>query len=50
VRVRIEPETRDAWLVAYLPSEILSCTDAASELESLSRKVPSIRLERISCT
>jgi DNA/RNA-binding domain of Phe-tRNA-synthetase-like protein len=32
VRVKVQPETARAWLVAYMPAEILTVEDAASAL------------------
>ena len=44
-RVKVQEETRRAWLVAYLPAGVVAPTDALAALESLLRDAPVARLE-----
>ncbi|HVT58119.1 MAG TPA: phenylalanine--tRNA ligase beta subunit-related protein [Thermoanaerobaculia bacterium] len=44
-RVKVGPETRRAWLVAYLPHEVVTAAAAAARLRELLAKAPVARLE-----
>ena len=43
-RVMVRPETRRAWLVAYLPSGVVDAETARAELEALIAAAPVVRI------
>lgn len=44
-RIKVQPETRRAWLVAYLPAAVLAPEEALARLAELLRDAPFARLE-----
>lgn len=43
-RVKVTPDTKNAWLVAYLPAEVLKAADAGDALERLVKAAPAVRI------
>ena len=44
-RIKVQENTRRAWLVAYLPAAVLAPAKALASLEALLRDLPLARLE-----
>ncbi|HEX2642242.1 MAG TPA: hypothetical protein VHU81_04565, partial [Thermoanaerobaculia bacterium] len=44
-RVKVQENTRRAWLTAYLPTAVLRAEDAARALEDLLAQAPVARIE-----
>src|SRR6202166_4751583 len=44
-RIKVQEDTRRAWLVAYLPAAVLAPAKALASLEALLRDLPRARLE-----
>jgi hypothetical protein len=42
--VKVTPETQRAWLVAYLPADVLDPTVARDALDRLVRAAPIVRI------
>jgi len=50
VRVKVTPQTRRAWLVAYLPSEIMTFETARDALENIAGETPAVVITAVAGT